>query len=58
LERPTTSTTVEAKPSAKPAATASPRHDTHASNAVEPKHGTHHDRALILAGYFVDRTPD
>jgi type III restriction enzyme len=37
---------------------ASPRHDTHASNTVEPKHRTHHDRAPIPAGYFVDRTPD
>ena len=32
--------------------------DTHASNTVEHKQGTHHDPVPILAGYFIGQRPD
>jgi hypothetical protein len=55
---PTTNTTATARRSAKPAATAWPKHARHASHTVEPARGIHHDRAPTLVGYFVGQRPD
>jgi hypothetical protein len=55
---PTTNTTAAATPSARPAATGSPKHARPASHTVERTQGTHHDRAPILAGYFAGQRPD